>query len=154
MRVAGCPYCEGPGGRVLWMDRHCRVVLVEDTPFVGFCRVVWNDHVREMTDLGDADRAHVMDVAAAVERALRDLLRPDKINLAALGNQVPHLHWHVIPRFADDTHFPDPIWAPSRRPGPGRIPPPDFVAKLTEALAERLGPAISIGISYSGADRH
>ncbi|HXZ46193.1 MAG TPA: HIT family protein, partial [Pseudolabrys sp.] len=65
--------------------------------------------------LSETDRAHLMSVVFTVERALRDLLHPDKINLASLGNQVPHVHWHVIPRFIDDAHFPDTIWATRRR---------------------------------------
>ncbi len=141
MRVAGCPYCDGPGGRALWMDTRCRVVFIEDAPFAGLCRVVWNDHVRELSDLGDDDRSHVIEVVAVVERALRDLLQPDKMNIAALGTQVPHLHWHVIPRYRDDTHYPDPIWAAALRPANGRTVPADFAARLTAALAETLGAA-------------
>jgi hypothetical protein len=56
-----------------------------------------------------------MNVVFAVEAAVREIARPDKINLASLGNVVPHLHWHVIPRWADDPHFPDAIWAAPRR---------------------------------------
>jgi diadenosine tetraphosphate (Ap4A) HIT family hydrolase len=48
---------------------------------------------------------------------LRAHLQPTKINLAALGNVVAHLHWHVIARFDWDTHFPAPVWAEARRPG-------------------------------------
>jgi diadenosine tetraphosphate (Ap4A) HIT family hydrolase len=48
---------------------------------------------------------------------MREHLRPEKINLASLGNQVPHLHWHVIARFSDDAHFPGPIWASPQRKG-------------------------------------
>jgi diadenosine tetraphosphate (Ap4A) HIT family hydrolase len=51
-----------------------------------------------------------MDRVFQVERFLRDTLAPEKINLASLGNIVPHLHWHVIPRFTDDPHFPQPVW--------------------------------------------
>jgi diadenosine tetraphosphate (Ap4A) HIT family hydrolase len=51
----------------------------------------------------------------AVERAQRALLQPVKINLASLGNQVPHLHWHVIPRFTNDGQYPLPIRAPRQR---------------------------------------
>ena len=51
----------------------------------------------------------------ATEEILRETLQPAKINLASLGNQVPHLHWHVIPRFTDDAHFPDPVWAVRKR---------------------------------------
>ena len=63
-----------------------------------------------MTDLGSADRDHLMRAVYAVESALRARLSPTKMNLATLGNVTPHLHWHVIPRFADDTHFPQPVW--------------------------------------------
>jgi diadenosine tetraphosphate (Ap4A) HIT family hydrolase len=51
----------------------------------------------------------------AVEAALRAVLAPHKINVASLGNMVPHVHWHVIPRFADDAHFPNPIWGERQR---------------------------------------
>jgi diadenosine tetraphosphate (Ap4A) HIT family hydrolase len=63
-----------------------------------------------MTDLAAADQRHFMHVVLAVERALRLALNPDKVNLASLGNMTPHLHWHVIPRFRDDRHFPNPVW--------------------------------------------
>jgi diadenosine tetraphosphate (Ap4A) HIT family hydrolase len=111
-----CDLCRNPGGEVLWSDDRCRVVLVADERFPGYCRVVWNDHVPEMTDLSSGDRAHLMEVTWAIESALRSALRPDKVNLASFGNMTPHLHWHVIPRWRDDSHFPQSIWsAPERR---------------------------------------
>ncbi len=58
-----------------------------------------------------------MQVVFAAERALRQLMLPAKINLASLGNMTAHLHWHVIPRFADDMHFPGSVWSEARRPG-------------------------------------
>jgi diadenosine tetraphosphate (Ap4A) HIT family hydrolase len=73
-----------------------------------------------MTDLVPAERVHVLEAMLGVELALRALLHPDKMNLASLGNKVPHLHWHVIARFVDDPHFPDPIWSPRRRAGERR----------------------------------
>lgn len=105
-----CELCETSGGEVLWQDDHCRVVLVNEPDYPGFCRVIWGAHVKEMTDLSDTERRHLMDVVFGTERALRQCLAPDKINLASLGNLTPHLHWHVIPRYRDDRHFPNPIW--------------------------------------------
>lgn len=106
-----CPLCDTPGGDLLWQDDFCRVVRVTDTPdYPGFCRVILNRHVAEMTDLPPQERSRLMMTVMKVEQALRDLMQPDKINLATLGNVVPHLHWHVIPRFADDPHFPNPVW--------------------------------------------
>ena len=63
------------------------------------------------SSLSAADRMRCMDAVAVVEQCLRAHLSPDKINLAALVNAVPHLHWHVIARFASDSHFPGSVWA-------------------------------------------
>ena len=110
-----CELCTQTGGEVLWRDDRCRVVQVADPAYPGFCRVIWNAHVSEMTDLAVAEQQHCMRVVFAVERALRGVLKPHKINLASLGNVTPHLHWHVIPRFERDPHFPNPIWGERRR---------------------------------------
>ncbi len=113
--VAGCPLCETDGGTLIWRGERLRVIRADEAGFPAFYRVVWNAHVAELSDLSEADRAHCMEVVCRVERALRDHLSPDKVNLAALGNMVPHLHWHVIARFAWDSHFPAPVWAPAQR---------------------------------------
>ena len=132
-----CPLCTGPGGRILWRDNFCRVVLADEPDYPAFCRVILNAHVKEMSDLDTASRRRLMDVVHAVETALRALLDPDKINLASLGNVVPHVHWHVIPRYADDAHFPDPVWAAPRRTG-RRHGTEKLEEKLAAALRQRL----------------
>ena len=91
------------------------VFLVDDPNYPGFCRVIWNEHIKEMSDLAPQDRAVLMDAVWQVELALRDVMAPGKVNLASLGNMTPHLHWHVIPRFADDAHFPNPVWTEAVR---------------------------------------
>jgi len=130
-----CELCESDGGELLWRDARCRVVLVDEAGYPGFCRTIWNAHVTEMTDLTEGERSHLMRVVFEVEAGLRELLRPDKINLASLGNFVPHLHWHVIPRFRSDPHFPNPIWGVRLRPPAA---PRADLAKIRKALAARL----------------
>jgi len=116
-----CPLCVASHAEsILWQDERCRVVDVGDRDYPGYCRVIWNQHIREMTDLAIEPRTHLLAIVCSVEQVLRELLRPDKINLASLGNQVPHLHWHIVPRFADDPHFPDSIWATRQRAGAPR----------------------------------
>ncbi|MDO8298669.1 HIT family protein [Lacisediminimonas sp.] len=112
---AGCELCASPGGELLFQDGQLRVVLVDDADYPGFCRVIWQAHVREMTDLSRPQRAHLMDAVCTLESAVRRVMSPDKINLASLGNMTPHLHWHVIPRYADDAHFPGAVWAARRQ---------------------------------------
>ncbi|MEY3220839.1 MAG: hypothetical protein RIT27_2196 [Pseudomonadota bacterium] len=106
-----CELCETKGGILLWEDDFLRIVSVEMPEYVGFCRVILQRHLSEMTDLSSNDRNRLMNAVWAVETALRNLYKPTKINLASLGNVVPHLHWHIIPRFSDDPHFPQPIWS-------------------------------------------
>ena len=132
-----CELCSRTGGELLWRDERCRVIHAAEPGYPGFCRVVWEAHVKEMTDLSDSDRAHLMEVVFAVESVLRELLQPAKINLASLGNHVPHLHWHVIPRFADDPHFPHPVWAATQR-SPLSVQREVNTAALAGALAAAL----------------
>ncbi len=117
-----CPLCGEDRGLVVFRNALLRVVLIDEADYPGFARVIVNAHVREMTDLAAADRVRLLSAVFAVEAAQREVLAPDKINLASLGNQVPHLHWHVIPRYADDAHFPQPIWGQRQRdPDPHRL---------------------------------
>ena len=103
------------GGAVIWRDSQLTVLAVDEAEYPGFCRVVWNGHVKEMSDLLPRERHWVMDVVWQVELAVREIMQPEKVNLASLGNMTPHVHWHVIPRFLDDAHFPNPVWATAQR---------------------------------------
>ena len=111
-----CELCGQDGGEVIYRNALLRVVIVEDADYPGFCRVILNAHVKEMTDLPHAQRNELMAAVFAAEDAVREAMRPHKINLASLGNLTPHLHWHIIPRFENDRHFPRPIWAEGPKP--------------------------------------
>lgn len=136
--AGGCELCNSPGGAILWEDEFCRVVSVADADYPGFCRVVLNRHAREMTDLPPGERQRLMAVVFAVEAALRDALMPDKINLASFGNMTPHVHWHVIPRWRSDRHFPNPVWGSAQRVSSPLRPPVDtqHLRKAIEAALE------------------
>ena len=125
---AACLLCRTDGGVVVVRARRWRIVLAEEPHYPALTRVVWNAHVAEMSDLDDVDRASFFDAVVAVERTQRRVLLPDKVNLASLGNQVPHLHWHVVPRWRDDAHFPDAIWG---------VPVPDAVRGAARSSAVR-----------------
>jgi diadenosine tetraphosphate (Ap4A) HIT family hydrolase len=133
-----CPLCTTPGGTLLWRDERLRVVLVDEPDYSGFCRVVWNAHVKEMTDLPAADRSHLMAAVFELEAVLRHVLDSDKINVASLGNLTPHLHWHVIPRWRDAPHFPGSSWGERLREPPLRAWP-NLEASLRGRLASQLG---------------
>ena len=134
-----CEFCASPGGPVLWQNDLCRVVRVDEPDYPGFVRVILNRHAREMGDLQEAERAAIMSVVFAVEAAVRETMRPDKMNLASLGNMTPHVHWHVVPRFRDDRHFPNPIWAaPQRERSAVQAEREERAAGLSAAIRRRL----------------
>ena len=135
--MAVCQLCHSTGIPVLWQNTLCHIVLADEPDYPGFLRVILNAHVKEMTDLAASDRMEIMRVVFAAEAALRQVMRPDKINLASLGNVVPHLHWHVIPRFTDDPHFPNPIWGGRRRNAP-HASAPALATLLQQALERQL----------------
>jgi diadenosine tetraphosphate (Ap4A) HIT family hydrolase len=119
--VPGCELCGlaagaiPPGAQVVFEHEKFVVILADEANYPGFARVVWRAHVREMSDLEDEDRLLVNEAVHQLELAMVDAMQPLKVNLASLGNVVPHLHWHVIPRYADDAHFPAPVWAQAMR---------------------------------------
>lgn len=96
-----------------------------------------------MSDLDPTERHALMDVVFAVERVIRTLFSPDKINLASFGNMTPHLHWHVIPRWLDDRHFPEPIWGSIHQTAPGLRP-----AISDETLIQALSQQFSSGEAH------
>jgi diadenosine tetraphosphate (Ap4A) HIT family hydrolase len=114
-RVVGCELCElAASSKVVASDKFS-VILADEANYPGFARVIWNEHVREVSDLADEDRLLLNEAVFKLEQAVREVMQPLKVNVASLGNVVPHLHWHVIPRYADDAHFPAPVWAQAVR---------------------------------------
>ena len=111
-----CVLCQEPGGQPIWQGEKLRLIRADEAGFPAFYRIVWNTHVAEFSDLSAAQRQHCMEAVALVEQVLRQQLQPTKINLATLGNVVPHLHWHIIARYDWDSHFPAPVWASAQRP--------------------------------------
>jgi diadenosine tetraphosphate (Ap4A) HIT family hydrolase len=141
-RVAGCELCGLSAPTVVDNDKFA-VILVDDASYPGFARVIWKDHVREVSDLSDSDRLLLNDAVWKLELAVREVMQPLKVNVASLGNVVPHLHWHVIPRYADDAHFPAPVWAQAARATDEAV----LVAR------RKLAPALAEAIARRFADR-
>lgn len=105
-----CFFCNNIGGRVLYHNKVFRITLVEDVNYPGYLRIVSNLHVKELTDLSDDDNLLIYGAVMKCEKILREIMNPEKINIASFGNMTPHVHWHLIPRYKDDKHFPNPTW--------------------------------------------
>jgi len=110
-----CALCSSQKYPIIWANNLLRIVLINDQNYRGYCRVDLINHVKEMADLDEETRNEFMGVIFKTEKIIKEYLQPDKINLASLGNITPHLHWHIIPRYLSDNHFPDSIWSEKKR---------------------------------------
>lgn len=140
MAGGACPLCAADGGALVVRTPRLRLIRADEPGLPAFYRVVWNAHVAELSDLDAGDRTLCLEAVVAVERLLRQHLAPDKVNLASLGNLVPHLHWHVIARWRADPHWPQPVWAPAQRPADPELQQRVAAARagLEQAMAQAL----------------
>lgn len=134
MSGPGCPLCASDGGELLHRTPAWRLVLAHEPEWPGLVRIIWNEHVAELSDLSEGEAQALMLAVRQVERVLRATLSPDKLNVASLGNQVPHLHVHIVPRWRDDLTFPGSIWT---RPETGLSDQFQVPDRSAAALARR-----------------
>lgn len=119
-----------------------RILLQDDAAFRGYCILAFPRHVTELFELSILERKRFMKDVTALAAAVHAVCRPAKLNYAILGNQVPHLHCHVIPRYPDDGWWGRPIWT---RPEEARAPlPPDEFAGLRARLRDALRDAAGV----------
>ena len=100
-----CPLCFPKNENIIYQNDFFRVILVDDIP--GYIRVITNKHIKEFSDLSDEEATRLMLAVKKIEKAMIKTLNPDKVNIAMLGNMVPHLHVHIIPRFKNDQWWPN-----------------------------------------------
>ena len=120
-------WLDEPDLRIAELER-CYVLLNRDQFFPGYTFVVTKDHVTELFHLDREVRQDVMEEVSMMAASLYNLFKPVKMNYELLGNMVPHMHWHLVPRFAVDPLWPRPIWSE----------PHDPVVLKPEEYAERI----------------
>ena len=113
----------------------CRVLLMDDARFPWLILVPRQGGRADLIDLDEDDRAALMQEIALACGALKSVFGPDKLNVAALGNQVRQLHIHVIARFVSDEAWPKPVWGMGTR----QPYPPHMAGSLVDRLADALG---------------
>lgn len=110
------------------------LLLMNDSNYPWFILVPQRDNIREVHELEDADRTQLWEESALLSRALVKAFAPDKLNIAALGNQVPQLHVHHVVRYTRDPAWPAPVW--------GKAPPRPYYSAESVKLARLLMPML------------
>lgn len=112
----------------------CSVRLIRDTNFPWLLLVPRRANASEIIDLPEPERATLMTEIALACEALRACVACDKLNVAALGNQVAQLHIHIVARRRGDAVWPKPVW--------GQLPAAPYEPDAAEALIARLRDAL------------
>jgi diadenosine tetraphosphate (Ap4A) HIT family hydrolase len=115
--TAACPFCdklakvrELPGDEVVRQFAHSVALLGPWQYYHGYCVLVARRHATELSRLADEERRGYLEEMCLLARAIETALRPHKLNYELLGNQVPHLHWHLFPRSQADPDALRPVW--------------------------------------------
>ena len=131
-----CSLCTNHAKSEIWRNNNFYLIDAEDPAFPCFLRVVACRHVPEMSLLTPEERMELWNILNVVEEEIIKSLHPHKVNLAQFGNMVPHLHWHIIARWSDDSHFPECPWGPVQREVP------DAVQTERRHMMEELKPSL------------
>jgi diadenosine tetraphosphate (Ap4A) HIT family hydrolase len=114
---ASCPFCAKlaglsalPPDEVVWRFPHSVAFLGPWQFYHGYCVLVARAHATELSALDDEARRAYLDEMCLLARSIEIAFRPHKMNYELLGNQVPHLHWHLFPRYAHDADRLSPVW--------------------------------------------
>jgi len=112
--ISTCPMCsrweDDSDLRIIEL-KHSYVILNRDQYFTGYTLLFLKQHVTELFHLEQKLRFELVEEINQVAEALFKAFQPDKINYELLGNMVPHMHWHLVPRFTSDPLWPRPIWS-------------------------------------------
>jgi len=102
---------------------------------IPWLKIFTTETYKELTDAPKALRSMLYEVMETIEEQMRAYYKPHKINIAAFGNYLPHLHIHVMARFKEDSYFPEPMWGEKQRDSGLQLPDSNiFYQNVIEAL--------------------
>lgn len=90
---------------------------------------------KEMSEVPAHIKLEIYDLLDRIEKDMIAYFNPDKINIASFGNYVPHVHWHIMARFKEDSYFPEPMWGKKQRNASLNLP---SIAIFFKELATKL----------------
>jgi len=116
--MEACPFCQKlahldqlPGDEFVGQFVHSVALLGPWQYYHGYCILVARRHATELSQLTVDERHGFFDEMCALAKAIESCFQPRKLNYELLGNQVPHLHWHLFPRRSDDPDMLKPVWS-------------------------------------------
>lgn len=89
-------------------------ILIEPSE-IPWLKIFTQKAYKEFSQCDMRSRLEIFQCLDIIEKEMLDYFEPEKINIASFGNYVPHVHFHIMARFKDDSFFPEPMWGVKQR---------------------------------------
>lgn len=112
-----------------------RIRIEIETAEIPWLKIFAQYPCKEMSECDAETKQQIWSLLDLIELEMLDYYQPDKINIASFANYVPQVHWHIMARFNNDSHFPEPMWGKKQRDGAVDLPSmDDFAERLRVKL--------------------
>ena len=120
---------------VLFENKNIRVEV--EPSEIPWLKIFTQHPYKEMSEVPGLVKFEIYDVLDTIEKEMLSYYQPEKINIASFGNYVPHVHWHIMARFKEDSYFPEPMWGTKQRTSNLTLPSFEtFCTQLKRVLDE------------------
>lgn len=117
----------------IWKNSNLYIDVEEST--IPWLKIFTKYPYEEMSEVPKEIRYEIYELLDIIEKLMIEYYKPKKINIASFGNYLPHVHWHIMARFENDSHFPEPMWGEKQRNRELNLPPLDeFIKRLLKKL--------------------
>jgi diadenosine tetraphosphate (Ap4A) HIT family hydrolase len=118
---------------LLYANKDIKIEIEESE--IPWLKIFTKKPYKEMSDVPKETRDEIYYLLNIIEKEMLFYYNPKKINIASFGNYMPHVHWHIMARFEEDSYYPEPMWGTKQREA--KLNLPSFVL-FCEALKEKL----------------
>lgn len=120
----------------LWQNELLRIEIEESE--IPWLKIFTQYPYREMSEVPADIKMEIYRLLDLIEKEMLSYYKPTKINIASFGNYLPHVHWHIMARFKEDSYFPEPMWGSRQREGKLELPSREiFLKRLVSVLLSR-----------------
>ena len=118
---------------IIYENENIRIEIEESE--IPWLKIFTQNSYKEMSEVPAEIKFEIYDLLDLIEKHMLAYYQPEKINIASFGNYVPHVHWHIMSRFKEDSYFPEPMWGEKQREARLGLPSFDtFVETLLPQL--------------------
>jgi len=98
---------------IIYENKNIKIEIEESE--IPWFKIFTQDPYKEMSEVSSEIKFEIYDLLDIIEKEMIAYYNPKKINIASFGNYVPHVHWHIMARFEEDSYFPEPMWGTKQR---------------------------------------